>query len=120
MYREPDDEEPTQDVVSLSDYLKSDRTIGYFKCKEVKENGYMYDSYLLVTDSHMLVLRELPHKKGRALLVVKRSLATIVKITSKKKYQNLITFKYGSSDGDVSVISDMDRYEHKRFFKQKN
>lgn len=104
-----EEEEITQEIVSLGKYLNSDKTIAHFKCKEVKENGYMYDSYLLVTDSHMIVLRELSNKRDCARLVVKRSLVTIVRITSKKKHPDLITFKYGSPEGDGSVISDMDR-----------
>jgi hypothetical protein len=41
--------------------------------------------------------------------VVRRLLSAIVKITSKKKHPELITFKYGVPEGDNLIISDMDR-----------
>ncbi|KAK6640464.1 hypothetical protein RUM44_012158 [Polyplax serrata] len=109
LYYGEEEEEITQEIVSLSDYLKSDKTKAYFQCQEVKENGYMYESYLLINESHLIVLRELSKRKGCALLVVKRPLSSIAQITSRKKYPNLITFKYGKTDGEDSVIYDMDR-----------
>ncbi|KAL0267136.1 UNVERIFIED_CONTAM: hypothetical protein PYX00_009489 [Menopon gallinae] len=109
-YGEDEEEEISEEIVSLSEYLKSDKTIAHFKCLEVKENGYMYDSYLLVTNSHIIVLRELSKREDSALLVVKRPLTTIVRITSKKRRPDLITFKYGNPDGDLTQISDMDRF----------
>lgn len=66
-------------------------------------------SHLLVTDSHIYVLRDIPGRKGFAHIVVRRLLSAIVKITSKKKHPELITFKYGVPEGDNLVISDMDR-----------
>ena len=62
-----------------------------------------------MTDSHIYVLRNIPGQKGFAHIVVRRPLSAIVKITSKKKHPELITFKYGVPEGDSLVISDMDR-----------
>lgn len=55
------------------------------------------------------MLRDIPGRKGFAHIVVRRLLSAIVKITSKKKHPELITFKYGVPEGDNLVISDMDR-----------
>jgi hypothetical protein len=55
------------------------------------------------------VLRDIPDQKGLAHVVVRRPLSAIVKITSKKKRPELITFKYGVPKGESLIISDMDR-----------
>nr|CAD7259186.1 unnamed protein product [Timema shepardi] len=104
------EEDEHQEVVSISTWLGKPEVVMSFNCHEVKVNGYMYDSHLLVTDSHVYVLRDLPGKRGFAHIVVRRPLSAIVKITSKKKHPELITFKYGVPEGEELVISDMDRF----------
>lgn len=99
----------SKEIVVLSQYLKSSDVINSFKCQEVHMNGYMYDSHLIVTQTHLVVLRELP-KKGTAQVIVRRPLPSIVKITAKKRHRDLITFKYGVPDGDGLIITDMDRF----------
>uniref|UniRef100_A0A0K8TQN7 TBC1 domain family member 23 n=1 Tax=Tabanus bromius TaxID=304241 RepID=A0A0K8TQN7_TABBR len=101
--------EDHQEIVVLNQYLKSSGIINSFKCQEVHMNGHMYDSHLIVTQTHLIVLRELA-KKGTAQVIVRRPLSNIVKITAKKRHRDLITFKYGISDGDSLVITDMDRF----------
>uniref|UniRef100_A0A1A9Z5X4 TBC1 domain family member 23 n=1 Tax=Glossina pallidipes TaxID=7398 RepID=A0A1A9Z5X4_GLOPL len=97
-----------QEVVTLNNYLKSPDIINAFKCQEVHMNGCMYDSHLIITPSHLLVLRELG--RGQAQIMVRRPLASIVKITAKKRHRDLITFKYGFPEGDNLLITDMDRF----------
>ncbi|KAL7295796.1 hypothetical protein TKK_0010846 [Trichogramma kaykai] len=98
------------EVVSLQQWLKDPNLVHSFKCMEVKVNGYIYESHLLVTDTHLIVLREIPGRKGAAHVIVKRPLSSIVRITSRKKHPDLITFKYGSTQSDSLIISDMDRF----------
>ncbi|XP_055837605.1 TBC1 domain family member 23 [Episyrphus balteatus] len=97
-----------KEIVSINQYLKSPDIINAFKCQEVHMNGYMYDSHLIITSSHLVVLREL--NRGQAQVIVRRPLASIVKITAKKRHRDLITFKYGFPDGDGLLITDMDRF----------
>ncbi|XP_065342943.1 TBC1 domain family member 23 isoform X2 [Cloeon dipterum] len=104
------EDEADQEVVSIQTWLKKPDVVKSFKCHEVKMNGYMYESYLIVTSSHIYVLREIQGKKGLANIAVRRPVSSIVRITSKKKHPDLITFKYGISEGDKPVISDMDRF----------
>lgn len=70
----------------------------------------MYKSHLLVTNTHLIVLREISEKKGTGEIIVRRPLSAIVKITARKRHPELITFKYGVPDGDSLLISDMDRF----------
>lgn len=98
----------SKEIVTLNNFLKSPDITNAFKCQEVHMNGYMYDSHLIVTPSHLIVLRELG--RGQAQIIVRRPLASIVKITAKKRHKELITFKYGFPDGDGLLITDMDRF----------
>ncbi|XP_062545963.1 TBC1 domain family member 23 [Armigeres subalbatus] len=99
----------SDDIVSIQSYLKQPEVIRHFKCQEVHLNGYMYDSYLLVSASHIIVLRELD-RKDKARIIVRRPLQSIVKITAKKRHRDLITFKYGYPEEENLVITDMDRF----------
>lgn len=109
---ENDDDEvdgQKDEIVSINAYLKSPDVKANFKCQEVHMNGCMYDSYLLITDNQIVVLRE-NGKKDQARIIVRRPLSSIVKITAKKRHRDLITFKYGVPDGETLLITDMDRF----------
>ncbi|CAL7945261.1 unnamed protein product [Xylocopa violacea] len=102
-------EEPVE-VVSIQQWMKDPKLLHSFKCQEVKVNGDFCDSILLVTDTHLIVLREIQERKGAAHVIVKRPLTSIVRITSRKKHADLITFKYGTTQYNDTVISDMDKF----------
>lgn len=97
-----------KELVQLATYLRHPSVITSYKCQEVHMNGYMYDSQLIVTQSHLVVVRELDKKQGQ--IIVRRPLSSIVKITAKKRHRDLITFKYGVPDGEALLITDMDRF----------
>ncbi|XP_071549394.1 TBC1 domain family member 23 isoform X2 [Panulirus ornatus] len=99
------------EVVRLSQWLKKPDVVSSFSCHQVKENGYMYKCHLLLMDTLLFVIRESEIKEGEGHVTARRTLASIVKITSKKRHPDLITFKYGttSPDGEVT-ITDMDRF----------
>lgn len=97
------------ETVNVAAYVKGSDVIATYKCQEVQMNGSMYESHLIVTETHLVVLRDI-EKKGMAQILVRRPLQNIVKITAKKRHQNLITFKYGVPDGDEVIITDMDRF----------
>lgn len=99
---------PKDDFVQLPAYLKQPEVISSFKCQEVHINGNMYDSYLVVLATQLLVIRELAGKRGQ--IIARRMLSSIIKITAKRRHKNLITFKYGLSDVENIVITDMDRF----------
>ena len=48
----------------------------------------------------MFVLHDISNRKGWATIRDRQLLTMIVKITSKKKYPDLITFKFGSVSND--------------------
>ncbi|KAH0819833.1 hypothetical protein GEV33_002958 [Tenebrio molitor] len=104
------EDEETRELVQIQSWLKQPEVIEHFPCQEVKVNGFMYRSHLIVTNSELIVLREMADRKGVAEVIVKRPLSAIVKITARKRHPELITFKYGVPDGENLIISDMDRF----------
>lgn len=98
------------DVVDVNSFMKEINVTDSFQCQEVLLNGYMFETYLVVTETHMIVLREVPNKQGKARVMSRRPLSNIVKITAKKRHPELITFKYGLPDADNLIIKDMDRF----------
>ena len=51
-------------------------------------------SLLLISTTHLYILRKLVEHKTMANLVARRPLHTITKITSKKNFPEIITFRY--------------------------
>lgn len=102
-------EEDVRETVNMQSFTKNPDVITALKCQEVQMSGYIYDSHLILTKTHLVVLRDLD-KKGTAEIIVRRPLSSIVKITAKKRHRDLITFKYGVPDGDELLITDMDRF----------
>jgi hypothetical protein len=79
-----------------------------FMCNEVLADGYMYPSHLALTTSHLIKLRELKAGRGEAVVLARHPLRTIMKITSKKRHPNLLTFVYeddGSHEDQTSLYS---------------
>jgi len=101
---------PHQELVAISSWLNKPDVISSFHCHEVKESGHAFPSYLLVTSSHVYALRELEDRPGFARISVNRNLTAIMKITSKKRHPEFITFKYGTLQGEETIITDMDRF----------
>ena len=96
--------------MTVSELLKAPDTVTAFSCHQVRENGFMYPSYLVLTERGVVLLRLVEDNSKEGDVVATRSLASIMKITSKKKHPDLITFKYGVTKDDGStVITDMDR-----------
>lgn len=85
-------------LVKLKPFLKSEGVLGFYHCSEVMANGENYVGYVIVTDSHLYFVREIDSVRGE--VTVARLLSSVIKITSKKKHPELITFKYGHLIGD--------------------
>uniref|UniRef100_A0A8C0V5S5 TBC1 domain family member 23 n=1 Tax=Cyanistes caeruleus TaxID=156563 RepID=A0A8C0V5S5_CYACU len=99
-----------KEVVNIQTWINKPDVKYNFPCNEVKENGHMFPSHLLVTATHMYCLREIPSRKGLAYIQSRQALNSVVKITSKKKHPELITFKYGNSNTSGIEILAVERY----------
>lgn len=57
----------------------------------------------------MYCLREISSRRGFAYIQSRQALNSVVKITSKKKHPELITFKYGTNNSAGVEISAVER-----------
>ncbi|GFN99365.1 TBC1 domain family member 23 [Plakobranchus ocellatus] len=105
-----DEDDEQKETVSLDTWVQKSDVLYSCRCKEIRTNGHTFPSYLLVTASHLYVLREIPSRKGMAHIQARRALSSIVKITSKKRQPELITFKYGTHEEDGFHVTDMHRF----------
>nr|XP_020640598.1 TBC1 domain family member 23 isoform X1 [Pogona vitticeps] len=99
-----------KEIVNIQTWINKPDIKYHFPCNEVKENGNMFPSHLLVTATHMYCLREIPSRKGFAYIQSRQALRSVVKITSKKKHPELITFKYGNTTTSGIEILAIERY----------
>uniref|UniRef100_A0A8C5LQT9 TBC1 domain family member 23 n=1 Tax=Leptobrachium leishanense TaxID=445787 RepID=A0A8C5LQT9_9ANUR len=99
-----------KEIVNIQTWINKPDIKHHFPCNEVKENGHMFASHLLVTATHMYCLREIPSRKGFAYIQSRQALSSVVKITSKKKHPELITFKFGNSSSSGVEILAVERY----------
>ncbi|XP_012944744.1 TBC1 domain family member 23 [Aplysia californica] len=107
---ESEEEEEQKEVVSLETWRQKTDVVYSCRCKEIRSNGHSFPSYLLVTSSHLYVLREIAARRGLAHIQARRALGSVVKITSKKRQPELITFKYGTHEEDGFHVTDMHRF----------
>ncbi|XP_072369597.1 TBC1 domain family member 23 isoform X2 [Scyliorhinus torazame] len=99
-----------KEMVNIQTWVNKPDIKHHFPCSEVKETGHMFPSHLLVTATHMYCLREMPSRKGFAYIQSRQALTSMVKITSKKKHPELITFKFGNSNASPVEILAVERY----------
>ncbi|XP_008568579.1 PREDICTED: TBC1 domain family member 23 [Galeopterus variegatus] len=78
--------------------------------EEEYDTGIVMHLHLLITATHMYCLREILSRKGLAYIQSRQALNSVVKITSKKKHPELITFKYGNSSASGIEILAIERY----------
>ena len=118
-------------LVNISLYTASPDILHSFTCYEVTESGrvlprfviisyyilsssppflipsFSPSSYLLLSGSIMTVLREAADRPGWGRVKHSHQLQSILKITAKKKSPDIITFKYGTMEGETPIITDL-------------
>ncbi|XP_041647190.1 TBC1 domain family member 23 isoform X2 [Cheilinus undulatus] len=99
-----------KEIVNIQTWINKPDVKHHIPCNEVKETGHMFPSHLLITATHMYSLREIASRKGFAYIQSRQALNSVVKITSKKKHPELITFKFGSNNSAGVEISAVERY----------
>lgn len=82
---------PGKSVRSIKQTLK--QYGNHWSCSEVLSDGSHFEGYVVVTKDNLFMIRELDRDSGEISL--NRLLNSVIKITSKKKHPELITFKYG-------------------------
>lgn len=77
-----------------------------FLCSEIYTDGAMYPTHLVLTASHAIKLRELRVGRDEAVVLARRPLRTICKITAKKKHPTLVTLAF-EDDGTHTDCSEL-------------
>lgn len=103
------EDEEEENLVSLVEVEKRADTVHLANCQRVGETGLLSPCHLWVTTSQLVVLTPGP-RPGMVLPSSSRHLSSIVKITSKKRQPEIITFKFGTSQNDEVTVFDMDRF----------
>ncbi|XP_067315757.1 TBC1 domain family member 23 isoform X1 [Pseudorasbora parva] len=99
-----------KEIVNIQTWTNKPDVKHHIPCNEVKETGHMFPSHLLITATHMYCLREIAARKGFAYIQSRQALNSVVKITSKKKHPELITFKFGNNNAAGVEIVAVERY----------
>uniref|UniRef100_A0A672KWA1 TBC1 domain family member 23 n=1 Tax=Sinocyclocheilus grahami TaxID=75366 RepID=A0A672KWA1_SINGR len=99
-----------KEIVNIQTWINKPDVKHHIPCNEVKETGHMFPSHLLITATHMYCLREIAARKGFAYIQSRQPLNSVVKITSKKKHPELITFKFGNNNAAGVEILAVERY----------
>ncbi|XP_026119957.1 TBC1 domain family member 23-like isoform X2 [Carassius auratus] len=99
-----------KEIVNIQTWINKPDVKHHIPCNEVKETGHMFQSHLLITATHMYCLREIAARKGFAYIQSRQALNSVVKITSKKKHPELITFKFGNNNAAGVEIVAVERY----------
>ena len=71
-----------------------------FQCCEITENGFMIPAYVVLTDKHVIELREQLGNPAEAVVMWRRELAKLLKIASKKKHPDLLSFYFELEPGE--------------------
>lgn len=79
-------------------FCASREVISTYKCSEMKGDGYMVAAMLVLTADTLYGLRDLASRSGWAEVYHQLPLSNLVKITSKKKHPELLTFHVGTVD----------------------
>ena len=80
LHSEESQDDEKEEIVSIQSYVKQPEVIKHFKCQEVQVNGSMYDSFLLVTATHIIVLRDLGRKDQGKVIVSKIRVKNLIKM----------------------------------------
>ncbi|XP_051985750.1 TBC1 domain family member 23 isoform X1 [Xyrauchen texanus] len=99
-----------KEIVNIQTWINKPDVKHHIPCNEVKETGHMFPSHLLISATHMYCLREIAARKGFAYIQSRQALNSVVKITSKKKHPELITFKFGNNNAAGVEIVAVERY----------
>ncbi|XP_072049181.1 TBC1 domain family member 23-like isoform X2 [Amphiura filiformis] len=102
-------DEERKEIVNTQTWKKKPDVLSVYECQEVKESGHTYPSNLFITSSHMYILRDIADRKGFSYIIARRALVDVVRITSKKRCSELITFRYGRFNDQETTIYAVDR-----------
>uniref|UniRef100_A0A158QZR6 TBC1 domain family member 23 (inferred by orthology to a human protein) n=1 Tax=Nippostrongylus brasiliensis TaxID=27835 RepID=A0A158QZR6_NIPBR len=76
-----------------------------FQCHELGENKVMIPAHIAITRTQLHVLRDVESKPGYVTTEARHALSSILRVTSKKKVPELLTFRFGYEINGVSRVT---------------
>ncbi|KHJ97112.1 hypothetical protein OESDEN_02914 [Oesophagostomum dentatum] len=84
--------------------------IEHFQCHELGEDKLMIPSHIAITRTHMHILRDVDGKPGYVTTEARHALSSVLRVTSKKKVPELLTFKFGYEINGESKITSVHKF----------
>ncbi|ETN87273.1 hypothetical protein NECAME_00132 [Necator americanus] len=81
-----------------------------FQCHELGDGKLMIPSHIAITRTHMHVLRDVDGKPGFVTTEARHALSSVLRVTSKKKVPELLTFKFGYEINGNSKITAVHKF----------
>lgn len=104
-----EDDRNQPEAINIDTWSKRADVIRSIPCSQISQSGHMFSSYILLTSTNLLIIKEIVDKDrpGWGHVQGRPHLSSVVKITSKRKHPDLITFRYGTSnsDGEQEITS---------------
>ncbi|CAJ0934488.1 unnamed protein product, partial [Mesorhabditis belari] len=96
-----------KEKVSLDIYKSQADVLECFECQEVMKGGFLIPAHIALTRTHMHILHDVLGTSGIVTTESRHPLQTVIRVTSKKKIPELLTFKFGyeHSPGEHSIIA---------------
>ncbi|WKY15899.1 hypothetical protein Q1695_000964 [Nippostrongylus brasiliensis] len=81
-----------------------------FQCHELGENKVMIPAHIAITRTQLHVLRDVESKPGYVTTEARHALSSILRVTSKKKVPELLTFRFGYEINGVSRVTAVHKF----------
>ena len=92
-------------VVSVDAIARQSTVRHCFQCCAITDNGFMIPAYLALTDKHAIELREQLGNAAEAVVMWRRELGKLLKIASKKKHPDLLSFYFELEPGELPTVA---------------
>ncbi|KJH44527.1 kelch repeat protein [Dictyocaulus viviparus] len=84
--------------------------IEHFPCHELNDDKKLVSSHIAITRTHIHVLRDVLEKPGYVTTEARHPLSSVLRVTSKKKIPELLTFKFGYETRGIPKFTAIHRF----------
>jgi hypothetical protein len=91
-------------VIDISAIPAQSNVLHAFQCHEIDPDGYLIPSLIVLTATHFLKLRERVDHPTQAVVLARRPVAKILKITAKKKHPNVLSIGFDPDEKEAAEL----------------
>ncbi|EGD73874.1 hypothetical protein PTSG_05569 [Salpingoeca rosetta] len=95
---------PSELIAHIGKAAQESNIVRMFQCNEVHAS-LLYPTHLALTRSHILKLREIEGRGNHAVVMWRRPLTSILRITAKKKHPTLLSFLFTDESMSEEAIA---------------